>query len=157
MNGLAIFENPKFGKVRTLERDGESWFVGKDIAAALGYGKGKSLANAVANHVDAEDKRVVEMDTPGGRQPIILINESGLYSLILSSRHPIAKEFKHWVTSQVVAGTRQNGMYFVDELLENPDLVIQALQRLKSERAKNQIDEYRELDKSSVRSDLNNE
>lgn len=157
MNGLAIFENPKFGKVRTLERDGESWFVGKDIAVALGYGKGKSLANAVANHVDAEDKRVVEMDTPGGRQPIILINESGLYSLILSSRHPIAKEFKHWVTSQVVAGTRQNGMYFVDELLENPDLVIQALQRLKSERAKNQIDEYRELDKSSVRSDLNNE
>lgn len=154
MNGLAIFESPKFGKVRTLERDGEPWFVGKDVAAALGY---ENPQRAIRNHVDDEDKRVVEMDTPGGRQPIILINESGLYSLILSSRHPIAKEFKHWVTSQVVAGTRQNGMYFVDELLENPDLVIQALQRLKSERAKNQIDEYRELDKSSVRSDLNNE
>lgn len=137
MNGLAIFENPKFGKVRTLERDGEPWFVGKDVAAALGYGKGKSLANAVANHVDAEDKGVTEMMTPGGKQNITIINESGLYSLVLSSKLPAAKEFKHWVTSEVIPSIRKHGAYMtpekIEEVLLNPDTIIRLAQELKAE------------------------
>lgn len=137
MNGLAIFENPKFGKVRTLERDGEPWFVGKDVAAALGYGKGKSLANAVANHVDAEDKGVTEMMTPGGKQNITIINESGLYSLVMSSKLPAAKEFKHWVTSEVIPSIRKHGAYMtpekIEEVLLNPDTIIRLAQELKAE------------------------
>ncbi len=95
MNELQIFENPEFGKIRTVTIDGEPWLVGRDVARALGYGEGKSLANAVANHVDDEDKGVTELMTPGGMQKITIINESGLYSLIFSSKLPKAKEFKH--------------------------------------------------------------
>ena len=84
MNELMIFNNPEFGKIRTVEVKGEPWFVGKDVAMALGYGEGKSLANAVANHVDEEDKGVREILTPGGKQTVPVINESGLYSLVLS-------------------------------------------------------------------------
>lgn len=84
MNELMIFNNPEFGKIRTVEVKGEPWFVGKDVATALGYGEGKSLANAVANHVDEEDKGVSEILTPGGTQTVPVINESGLYSLVLS-------------------------------------------------------------------------
>ncbi len=84
MNELMIFNNPEFGKIRTVEVKGEPWFVGKDVAMALGYGEGKSLANAVANHVDEEDKGVSEILTPGGKQTVPVINESGLYSLVLS-------------------------------------------------------------------------
>ena len=78
---------------------GEPWFVGNDVAAALGYGKGKSLANAVTNHVDSEDKGVTELMTPGGKQNVTIINESGLYSLILSSKLPTAKQLptKRWL------------------------------------------------------------
>ena len=84
MNELMIFNNPEFGEIRTVEVNGEPWFVGKDVATALGYGEGKSLANAVANHVDEEDKGVSEILTPGGKQTVPVINESGLYSLVLS-------------------------------------------------------------------------
>lgn len=77
---------------------GKPWFVGKDVASALGYGKGKSLNNAVAAHVMDEDKGVTEIMTPGGRQKMVIINESGLYSLIFSSKLESAKRFKHWVT-----------------------------------------------------------
>ena len=84
MNELMIFNNPEIGKIRTVEVKGEPWFVGKDVATALGYGEGKSLANAVANHVDEEDKGVSEILTPGGKQTVPVINESGLYSLVLS-------------------------------------------------------------------------
>lgn len=80
MNELMIFNNPEFGEIRTVEVNGEPWFVGKDVATALGYGEGKSLANAVANHVDEEDKGVTELMTPGGNQKMVIINESGLYS-----------------------------------------------------------------------------
>lgn len=86
MNELQIFKNHEFGQIRTLTINGAPWFVGKDIAASLGYGEGKSLSNAVANHVDPEDKGVTEMMTPGGRQKVVIINESGLYSLVLSSK-----------------------------------------------------------------------
>ena len=111
MNNLQIFTNPEFGQIRTIERNGEPWFVGKDVAQALGYGEGKSLANAVANHVDAEDKGVTKMMTPGGIQNIVIINESGLYALIFSSKLESAKRFKHWVTSEVLPAIRKTGTY----------------------------------------------
>lgn len=111
MNNIQIFNNPQFGNIRTVTIQGEPWFVGKDIAEALGYGKGKSLNNAVATHVDEEDKGVTEMMTPGGKQNLIIINESGLYSLILSSKLPNAKKFKRWVTSEVLPAIRKSGHY----------------------------------------------
>ena len=108
---IQIFANDQFGEVRTLNKDGEPWFVGKDVAQALGYGEGKSLANAVANHVDDDDKGVTEMMTPGGKQNMVVINESGLYSLVLSSKLPAAKAFKRWVTSEVLPAIRKHGEY----------------------------------------------
>lgn len=111
MTDIQIFNNPDFGDIRTVEIDGEVWFVGKDIAEALGYGKGKSLNNAVANHVDDEDKGVTEMETPGGIQKMVIINESGMYALILSSKLESAKKFKKWVTSEVLPAIRKNGSY----------------------------------------------
>ena len=86
MNEMQLFSNPDFGDVRGMLIDGEPWFVGKDVAAALGYGEGKSLANAVANHVDETDKGVTDLMTPGGTQKMVIINESGLYALIFGSR-----------------------------------------------------------------------
>lgn len=112
---MQIFKNDDFGKIRATEIDGEPWFVGKDVAEALGYGSGKSPSNAVAKHVDDEDKGVTEMMTPGGKQQIIIINESGLYSLILGSKLPTAKKFKHWVTSEVLPAIRRHGAYLTDE------------------------------------------
>lgn len=113
MNELMIFDNPEFGEIRTVEVNGEPWLVGKDVARALGYGEGKSLANAVANHVDAEDRGVTEMMTPGGNQNMTIINESGVYSLVLGSKLPTAKKFKRWVTSEVLPSIRKNGMYLL--------------------------------------------
>ena len=95
-------------QVRTIEKNGEPWFVGKDVAEILGY---SDTAQAVRKHIDNEDKGVVEMTTPGGKQPVTIINESGLYSLILSSKLPTAKEFKHWVTSEVLPSIRKTGDY----------------------------------------------
>ena len=111
MNNIQVFNNPEFGDIRTVEIDGEVWFVGKDVAAALGYGNGKSLANAVSNHVLEEDKGVTEMVTPGGKQKMVVINESGLYALILGSKLPSAKRFQHWVTSEVLPTIRKTGAY----------------------------------------------
>ena len=108
MNDLQIFENPEFGQVRTVELDGQPWLVGKDVAEALGY---KNPRDAITRHVDAEDKGVVKHDTPSGEQEMLIINESGLYSLILSSKMPKAKAFKHWVTSEVLPALRKNGVY----------------------------------------------
>lgn len=115
MNELKVFQNPEFGSIRTIQIDGEPWFVGKDVAQALGYGDGKSLNNAVANHVDSEDKGVTEMMTPGGNQNMAIINESGLYSLILSSKLPNAKKFKRWVTAEVLPAIRKTGTYTTSE------------------------------------------
>lgn len=109
MNEIQIFNNPTFGEVRTVAINDEPWFVGKDVAQALGY---SDTAQAIRKHVDAEDKGVVEMTTPGGIQPTTAINESGLYSLILSSKLPSAKEFKRWVTSEVLPSIRKTGSYF---------------------------------------------
>lgn len=110
MNDLAIFENPEFGHIRGLKIEGEPWFVGKDVAAALGY---SDTAQAIRKHIDDEDKGVVESTTPGGKQNITIINESGLYSLMLKSKLPGAKKFKRWVTSEVLPSIRKTGAYSV--------------------------------------------
>lgn len=99
MANIQIFTSPEFGDIRTVDQNGEPWFVGKDVAAALGYGEGKSLANAVSNHVDEQDKGVTELMTPGGNQKMVIINESGLYSLIFGSKLEGAVRFKRWKPS----------------------------------------------------------
>lgn len=108
MNDLTTFTNPEFGQVRTVEIDGTPWLVGKDVAVALGY---KNPQRAIRDHVDAEDKGVTKTVTPSGEQEMLIINESGLYSLILSSKMPKAKAFKHWVTGEVLPAIRKNGAY----------------------------------------------
>ena len=140
-NNLMIFENPEFGELRSLRMNGEPWFVGRDVAMALGYGKGKSLNNAVSKHVDDEDKGVTEMMTPGGKQNVIIINESGLYALVLSSKLERAKKFKRWVTAEVLPSIRKHGAYMTDSLLDaleaHPEAVPEYLNRLRSENARN--------------------
>lgn len=134
MNELKIFENPAFGKIRTIEKGGTPYFVGKDVAEVLGY---ERPAKAIADHVDEEDRDEVPIqDSIGRRQKTHVINESGLYSLILSSKLPKAKEFKHWVTSEVLPSIRKHGMYATEELLDNPDFAIKVFNELKAEREK---------------------
>lgn len=108
MNNIKIFENPEFGKVRTIVIDDEPWFVGKDVAEILGYSQ---PSVAISKKVDDDDKGISKMETPGGEQNTIIVNESGLYSLILSSKLPTAKKFKHWVTSEVLPSIRKTGSY----------------------------------------------
>jgi prophage antirepressor-like protein len=135
MNELTIYTNPAFGNIRGTMKDGEPWFVGKDVATALGYSNSRK---AIADHVDEEDKTdgVTIRDAIGRDQNPVLINESGLYSLILSSKLPSARRFKHWVTSEVLPSIRRHGLYAIDEIIANPNLDIAALQALKEERDK---------------------
>ena len=137
MNELKIFENAEFGSIRTVEINNEPWFVGKDVAETLGYAKPE---NAIANHVDDEDKTSTLIQGTGSnyKSKSIIINESGLYSLILSSKLPNAKRFKHWVTSEVLPAIRKHGMYATDELLSNPDFAISVFQQLKAEQEEKQ-------------------
>lgn len=124
-NEIKIFRNPRFGAIRTTEGNGELWFSGKDVAVALGY---SNPHKAVRDHVDDEDKGVNETFTPGGKQVVGIINESGLYSLILSSKLPTAKEFKRWVTSEVLPSIRQSGGYIAgQEDMSDADLMAKAL------------------------------
>lgn len=134
MNELTVFTNEQFGSLRTIEINNEPWFVGKDVATILGYSNSRK---ALADHVDDEDKGVTKCDTLGGVQELTVINESGLYSLILSSKMPNAKKFKHWVTAEVLPTIRKHGMYATEELLNNPDLAIKTFQALKEEQEKN--------------------
>ena len=108
MNELQIFNNPEFGEIRTVEINGEPWLVGKDVAKALGYSNTKA---ALAKHVDAEDKGGSQITTPSGEQYMTIINESGVYSLVFSSKLPGAKKFKRWVTSEVLPAIRKQGAY----------------------------------------------
>lgn len=119
MNELKIFESTEFGKIRAVKIEGEPWFVGKDVASALGY---SDTADALKKHVDEEDKRLAK---PGelptlktSNYGVYIINESGLYSLILSSKLPGAKKFKRWVTSEVLPAIRKTGRYFPEPLTE---------------------------------------
>lgn len=136
-NKVEVFKKEEFGEVRTILMDGEPWFVGKDVAVALGY---KNPQEAIRTHVDEEDKGVSEILTPGGKQRIMAINESGLYSLILSSKLTTAKEFKHWITHDVIPSIRKHGAYMTETTLEsclnNPDFAIGLLTALKEEREK---------------------
>lgn len=141
MNGLQIFNNEEFGVVRTVTIDNEPWFVGKDVAKALGY---SNASKAVSVHVNEEDRilRTLEADSQNGnvvKTQTALINESGLYALIFGSKLESAKRFKHWVTSEVLPSIRKHGVYAVDELLDNPDMAIKAFTALKEEREKNRL------------------
>lgn len=130
-NKIKVFENPEFGSVRTVTINGEPWFVGKDVAMILGY---TNPAKAIRVHVDEEDKGVNEMDTPGGKQNITIVNESGLYSLVLSSKLPAAKKFKRWVTSEVLPSIRKNEVYgtpeFLQKTISDPQWAMGVLQAL---------------------------
>lgn len=137
---VTVFKNlvhPEFGELRTVEIDGEPWFVGKDVAAALGYTNSR---DAIATHVFADDKGVESIDTLGGRQKMTIINESGLYALIFGSRLKIAKDFKHWVTSEVLPSIRKNGAYIRNQENMTPAEIVArgliAAQKIIEEREK---------------------
>lgn len=117
---VKAFENPVFGQVRTTtDEKGEPWFVGKDVATALGYSNTK---DALARHVDPEDRGGSRITTPSGEQTMTIINESGLYSLIFSSKLPTAKDFKRWVTSEVLPAIRKTGSYSKRPVVQQRDL-----------------------------------
>lgn len=152
MREIKIFENPRFGKIRTIEIEGEPWFVGKDVAEVLGY---QNPSKALADHVDAEDKLNNETLSSLGQRGGWLINESGLYSLVLSSKLPTAKAFKRWITSEVIPSIRKHGAYMTPDKLEdillNPDTLITLATELKKERAaREHLEGLRRLDKPKV-------
>ena len=128
---IKVFENPEFGVIRTTEKDGEPWFVGKDVAEALGYANTK---DALASHADEEDKRIIQrsenatFDIPN--RGLTIINESGLYSLILSSKLPTAKEFKRWITHEVIPSIRKTGGYNADATMQSVVQTLATMQRV---------------------------
>ena len=132
MNDIQIFNNEQFGQVRVITKDGEPWFVGKDVSEILGY---LEPNKAITRHTD-EDDRIKHPITDNLKrvQETWVINESGLYSLILGSKLPTAKKFKKWVTSEVLPSIRKHGMYATDELINNQDLLIAAATKIKEER-----------------------
>lgn len=148
MNDIKIFNNEEFGNVRTVTIDNEPWFVGKDVAEALGY---TNINKAVTMHVDGYDKKVLDFrgfSQNGNASKLwsgndfsnkTIINESGLYALIFGSKLESAKRFKHWVTSEILPSIRKNGIYatdnVIDNILNNPDFGIELLTKLKEERA----------------------
>lgn len=142
-NELQLF-NFEENEVRALTINGEPYFVGKDVAEILGY---KDQDKAIRNHVDAEDKLTRQIGGSGQRRQMILINESGLYSLILSSKLPTAKKFKRWVVGEVLPSIRKHGAYMTNEMiekaLENPDTIIKLATQLKEERQGRLIAEQR--------------
>nr|DAO92210.1 MAG TPA: repressor domain protein [Bacteriophage sp.] len=125
MTEIKVFNNAEFGKIRTPNRDGEPWFVGKDVATALGY---KDSVNALKSHVSEEDKGGWRIATQYGEREAVIINESGLYSLILSSKLESAKRFKHWVTAEVLPSIRKNGGYIAgQDEMSDTELLAKAL------------------------------
>lgn len=127
MNEITVFNNENFGDVRTIRIDDEPWFVGRDVAKILGYANPN---DALAKHVDEEDRGIAKCDTLGGIQEMMIVNESGLYSLILSSKLESAKKFKRWVTSEVIPQIRKTGSYHA------PKTYAEALRRLADEAEK---------------------
>ena len=116
-NGLQIFNNPEFGEIRTTVIDGEPWFVGKDVADILGYQNGSRDIN---RHVDEEDRQNYQNGTFESPRGMTIINESGLFSLVLGSKLPSAKQFKHWVTAEVLPTIRKTGSYSIPKVTPNP-------------------------------------
>lgn len=152
MNELQIFENTEFGSVRTLMVNDNPYFVGKDVADILGYQNGSRDIN---RHVDEEDRHKAMIFDGNQDKETIIINESGLYSLILSSKMPNAKKFKHWVTAEVLPSIRKHGAYMtpqkIEEVLLNPDTIIKLATDLKEEREKRMVLETKvEQDKPLV-------
>lgn len=124
-NNLMIFKNEEFGEIRSLEINNEPYFIGKEIAEILGY---SNPLKAIREHVDEEDKGVNEMVTPGGKQNVIVINESGLYSLIMSSKLSSAKKFKRWITHEVLPSIRKHGGYIAgQEQMTDEELMAKAI------------------------------
>ena len=118
---LQIFKNPNFGQVRVVNINGEAWLVGKDVADVLGYAEPRSV---ISKKVDSEDKGVAKMETPSGIQEMTIINESGFYSLVLSSKLPNAKKFRRWVTSEVLPSIRKHGGYVAGQEQMTPELIL---------------------------------
>lgn len=140
MNNLQIFDSPDFGQIRTIQQNGEPWFVGKDVADILGYQNGSRDVN---RHVDEDDRQNYQNGTFESNRGLTIINESGLYSLILSSKMPKAKEFKRWVTSEVIPAIRKTGGYIAGsenmtdaELMAKAVLVAQSTIRQRDQRIK---------------------
>lgn len=144
MEEIKTFNSPDFGSIRIVVMGTEPWFVGKDVAEILGY---SNTRDALAKHVDSEDKADVAIHDGRQNRYMSVINESGLYSLVLSSKLPTAKKFKRWVTSEVLPSIRKNGGYLtpekVEEVLSNPDTIIKLATDLKEERAKRKEAENR--------------
>lgn len=136
-NNLMIFENPEFGAVRSILIDGDPWFVAADVCKALEIEK----TNRALSRLDDDEKGAHSVSTPGGRQRMSIISESGLYSLILGSRKPEARAFKRWITHEVIPSIRKHGAYMTDSLLDaleaHPEAVPEYLNRLRSENARN--------------------
>lgn len=140
MNELQVFNNSEFGQLRTVAINGEPWLVGKDVAAALGY---SDTFGALKKHVDGEDKLVCQIDSAGQKRDATVVNESGLYSLVLSSKLPTAKKFRRWVTSEVIPSIRKHGAYItpdtIDKMIATPEFGIKLLTALKDEQEKNRV------------------
>ena len=132
---FSTYVKEEFGKVRGTLVNGEPWLIGRDVAAILGY---SNVNDAIWRHVDRDDQGIVKHDTPSGEQNLVIINESGVYSLIFGSKLESAKRFKHWVTSEVLPSIRKHGAYATDATIDNiiadPDFGIRLLQELKDER-----------------------
>lgn len=132
MNELISFDSPEFGKVRSLLLDGEPWFVASDVCAAI------EVDRTAVRRLDDDEKGVHLMHTPGGEQRLGIINEFGLYSLILSSRKPEAKAFKRWITHEVIPSIRKHGVYMTDSLMDqvmqNPQIIYKMAEKLLTER-----------------------
>lgn len=137
---IQIFNNAEFGQVRVLDKEGEPWFIGKDIAERLGY---KDTSQAIRKHVDEDDKLTSCFNGSGQNREMIVINESGLYSLILSSKLPNAYKFKRWVTSEILPSIRKHGAYMTEKTIEkaltSPDFLIQLATNLKEEQQKRKL------------------
>lgn len=132
---IQIFSNKEFGSIRSLMINGEPYFVGKDVTDILGYQNGSRDVN---RHVDEEDRQKIMVFDGNQDKETIIINESGLYSLILSSKLPAAKKFKRWVTSEVLPAIRKHGVFVMDDIINNTDALIEALQAFKAEKLKRQ-------------------
>ena len=124
---IKIFKNPQFGTIRTMEKDGELWFVGKDVAEVLGY---SDTNQAIRKHVDEEDRLTRSFNGSGQNRGMIIINESGLYSLILSSKLPSAKAFKRWITHEVIPSIRKTGGYNADATMQSVVQTLATMQRV---------------------------
>lgn len=139
MNNLQIFNSPDFGQIRTIQQNGEPWFVGKDVCEALRYSNSRK---ALADHVKENHKGVTFCDTPGGKQQITIIDEAGLYSLVMRAKTDKAEAFQEWVTGEVLPAIRKHGGYLtpdkIEQALTDPDTIIKLATTLKEERAARQ-------------------